>query len=308
MSYWQNYTKFFVSFQKAMWGAAATPENNFAYDYLPKLDVPGYDMLRAFELMHQGKMNGYFCQGFNPLLSFPNTQEDARRRSRKLKFLVIMDPLETETSRFWENHGEFNDVDPPKIQTEVIQLPVDLLCRGRGLACQLGPLAAMALGGRHASRRGEDRQLDHGADLSAAEGALPEGGRRVPRSDPQPALALQGSGHPQPEELAKEINGYALADVTDPNDPTKVLRREGQAGRRLRACCATTATTACGCWIYSGCFTEAGNKMARRDNSRSRRHRRLSRTGRGRGRPTGASSTTALPPTSTASRGIRAAS
>ena len=39
MSYWQNYKKFFVSFQKAMWGDAATPENNFAYDYLPKLDV-----------------------------------------------------------------------------------------------------------------------------------------------------------------------------------------------------------------------------------------------------------------------------
>ena len=26
-------------------------------------------------------------------------------------------------------------------------------------------------------------------------------------------------------------------------------------------------TTACGCWIYSGCFTEAGNQMARRDTS-----------------------------------------
>ena len=26
-------------------------------------------------------------------------------------------------------------------------------------------------------------------------------------------------------------------------------------------------TTACGCWIYSGCFNEAGNNMARRDNS-----------------------------------------
>ena len=25
--------------------------------------------------------------------------------------------------------------------------------------------------------------------------------------------------------------------------------------------------TACGCWIYSGCFNEAGNNMARRDNT-----------------------------------------
>ncbi|MEA2888262.1 MAG: formate dehydrogenase major subunit, partial [Bradyrhizobium sp.] len=44
MSYWQNYKKFFVSFQKSMWGAAATAENNFAYDWLPKLDVPAYDV------------------------------------------------------------------------------------------------------------------------------------------------------------------------------------------------------------------------------------------------------------------------
>jgi formate dehydrogenase major subunit len=94
MSYWQNYKKFFVSFLKAMWGDSATADNSFAYDYLPKLDVPGYDVLRAFELMHQGKMNGYFCQGFNPLLSFPNRKKITAALS-KLKFLVVMDPLQT---------------------------------------------------------------------------------------------------------------------------------------------------------------------------------------------------------------------
>ena len=189
MSYWQNYKKFFVSFLKSMWGEAATPENDFAYNWLPKLDVPAYDVLRAFELMHQGKMNGYLCQGFNPLLSFPNRKKCTAALS-KLKFLVTMDPLETETSRFWENHGEHNDVDPTQIQTEVIQLPVDVLCRGRGLAHQFEPLAAMALAGRHASGRGQDRHLDHGADPSAAEGALREGGRHGSRADPQSALAL----------------------------------------------------------------------------------------------------------------------
>src|SRR5574340_350828 len=35
-SYWQNYKKFFVSFQKTMWGEAATAENDWAYDWLPK--------------------------------------------------------------------------------------------------------------------------------------------------------------------------------------------------------------------------------------------------------------------------------
>ena len=48
-SYWQNYRKFFVSLQKSIYGAAATADNDWAYDYLPKLDVPAYDILRAFE-------------------------------------------------------------------------------------------------------------------------------------------------------------------------------------------------------------------------------------------------------------------
>jgi len=28
-----------------------------------------------------------------------------------------MDPIETDTARFWENHGEFNNIDPAKVQT-----------------------------------------------------------------------------------------------------------------------------------------------------------------------------------------------
>ena len=109
MSYWQNYNKFFVSFLKSMWGDAATPDNKFGYDWLPKLDVAGYDVLRAFDMMTQGKMNIYFCQGFNPLLAFPNRKKLTDGLS-KLKMLVVMDPLQTETARFWENHGEHNDV------------------------------------------------------------------------------------------------------------------------------------------------------------------------------------------------------
>ena len=136
MSYWQNYKKFFVSFQKAMYGAAATAENDWAYDWLPKLDVPAYDVLRAFELMHQGKMNGYICQGFNPLLSFPNKAKITAALS-KLKFLVVMDPLETETARFWENHGEFNAVEPDDDPDRGVPAADDLLRRGRRLADQL---------------------------------------------------------------------------------------------------------------------------------------------------------------------------
>ena len=50
-SYWQNYNKFFVSFRKAMYGKAATKDNDYAYDWLPKRDLPTYDVLRADDVV-----------------------------------------------------------------------------------------------------------------------------------------------------------------------------------------------------------------------------------------------------------------
>ena len=265
MSYWQNYGKFFVSFQKSMWGAAATKENNFAYDYLPKLDVPAYDVLRAFDMMFQGKLNGYFCQGFNPLQSFPNKRKLTAALS-KLKFLVVMDPLETETARFWENHGEHNDVDPSKIQTEVIQLPTTCFAEDEGSLTNSGRWIQWHWAG--GTPPGEARDdiwimaqiFNRLKALYRKDGgafADPILNLHWPYKDPQ---------RPTPEELAKELNGYVVADVPDPNDPAKLLL---QAGKQVPAFAALRddGSTACGCWIYSGCFNEAGNNMARRDTS-----------------------------------------
>src|ERR1700733_3960589 len=49
VSYWQNIRKFFISFQKAMFGDAAQAQNDWAYDWLPKMDIPLYDIITAFE-------------------------------------------------------------------------------------------------------------------------------------------------------------------------------------------------------------------------------------------------------------------
>ena len=73
-------------------------------------------------MMANGQMNGYICQGFNPMQAFPDRGK-IRRALGKLKFLVVMDPLDTETSRFWEDFGPQNPSDPASIQTEVFQLP-----------------------------------------------------------------------------------------------------------------------------------------------------------------------------------------
>jgi formate dehydrogenase major subunit len=264
-SYWQNYRKFFVSFQKAMWGSAATTENSFAYDYLPKLDVPSYDVLRAFELMHQGRMNGYFCQGFNPLLAFPNRKKLTAALS-KLKYLVTMDPLDTETARFWENHGEFNQVDSSQIKTEVIQLPSTCFAEDEGSLTNSGRwLQWHWAGGTPPGEAKRDNWIM--AQLYVRLKALyeKEGGAFA-----EPILNLQWAykdpREPTADELAKEMNGYVIEDVTDPNDPTHVVLQKGKQVASF-AVLRDDGKTACGCWVYSGCYNEAGNNMARRDNS-----------------------------------------
>lgn len=264
MSYWQNYKKFFVSFQKSMWGDAATADNSFAYDYLPKLDVPGYDMLRVFEMMHQGKLNGYMCQGFNPLLSMSNRKKCTVGLS-KLKFLVVMDPLQTETARFWENHGEYNDVDTASIQTEVIELPTTCFAEDEGSLTNSGRwLQWHWAGGTPPGEAKLDSWIMAQLYLRLKALYEKEGGAFA---DPLTKLVwpYKDPGDPKPEEVAKEINGYVVVDVPDPNDATKTILQKGKQLASF-AFLRDDGSTACGCWIYSGSYTEAGNNMARRDN------------------------------------------
>ncbi|GBG15848.1 formate dehydrogenase major subunit [Novimethylophilus kurashikiensis] len=264
MNYFANYPKFFVSLMKAWYGPAATKDNDFAYDWMPKLDKV-YDGLRVFDLMHEGKINGYFCQGFNPLASFPNKNKLSESLS-KLKYLVVMDPLATETSEFWKNHGESNDVDASKIQTEVFRLPTTLFAEEEGSLVNSSRWLQWHWKGADAP--GEcrtDVAIMSDLFLKLREMYKKEGG-----AFPDPILNLHWPYHDAeeatPEELAKEYNGKALADIMDPNDKTKVLIKAGQQLSSF-AQLADDGTTSCGTWIFCGSWTEAGNQMARRDTA-----------------------------------------
>ena len=264
LSYWSNYKKFHVSFMKSWWGDAATADNNFAFDYLPKLDKP-YDLLQAIELMNQGKMNGYICQGFNVLASAPNKAKVQAGLAR-LKFLVVMDPLETETAEFWKPHGEFHDVDPATIQTEVFRLPTTCFAEERGsLVSSSRVLQWHWQGAEPPGKARSDIEIMSELFLRMKKSYQVDGGKF-----PDPILNLTWNyarpHSPTPEELAMEFNGKALADVLDPKDPTKVLAKKGEqlAGfAQLR----DDGSTASGCWIFAGSWTQAGNQMGRRDNS-----------------------------------------
>jgi formate dehydrogenase major subunit len=263
VSYWQNYRKFFVSFQKAVYGNAATADNNWAYDWLPKLDIPLYDIIAAFEMMDKGEMNGYICQGFNPLQAFPDKGK-IRRSLGKLKYLVVMDPLDTETSRFWENFGPQNPSDPASIQTEVFQLPTTCFAEENGAL--VNSARWLQWHWKAAPPPGEAQ-----SDIWILAGLfhrLRELYRKDGGAFPDPLLNLTwdyiNPVDPDPEDMAKEMNGRALADLKDAKG--QVVLKAGQqldGFAQLR----DDGTTMSGCWIFSGSYTEKGNQMARRDAS-----------------------------------------
>jgi formate dehydrogenase-N alpha subunit len=260
-SYWQNYRKFFVSFQKAIYGDAARADNDWAYDWLPKLDVDGYDILRAFEMMKNGQMNGYICQGFNPLQAFPDRGK-IRAALGKLKFLVVMDPLDTETSRFWEDFGPQNPSDPASVQTEVFQLPTT--CFAEETGSLVNSARWLQWHWKAAGPPGEAQ-----SDIWIMSGIFHRM-REMYRKDggafPDPILNLTwdytNPTNPDPEELAKDMNGRALVDIKDATGAVTL-----RAGKLLDAFAQLRddGTTTSGCWIFTGCYTEQGNQMARRD-------------------------------------------
>jgi formate dehydrogenase major subunit len=264
LSYWQNYEKFHVSLMKAWFGDAATKENNWAFDYLPKLDKV-HDVLQVFEDMYQGKMNGYVCQGFNPLAAFPNKAKLGAALA-KLKYLVVIDPLATETSEFWKNFGAYNDVDPAAIQTTVFRLPSGCFAEEDGSLVNSGRwLQWHWKGAEPPGEAKNDVEIIAGLFTKLRGMYKTDGG-----AYPDPILGLTWPyripGAPSAEELAKEYSGKALADLPDPKDATKLIKKAGEqvdGFAQLR----DDGTTSCGCWIFSGCWSQAGNLMARRDNA-----------------------------------------
>jgi formate dehydrogenase major subunit len=215
--------------------------------------------------MHQGKISGFVCQGFNPLASVSNKKKIGDALA-KLKYLVVIDPLATDTSEFWKNHGELNEVDASKIATEVFRLPANLFAEDTGSFTNSGRVIQWHW--KAADGPGESKgDIEIIATLFQKLKAMyaKDGGKL-----PDPILNLTWAHRipdkPSPQELLMEISGKALADVIDPKDKTKVLVKAGEQIATF-AHLRDDGSTSCGNWIYGGCWSQAGNLTARRDNS-----------------------------------------
>jgi formate dehydrogenase-N alpha subunit len=270
MAFTQNFPKWHTSLMKAYYGDAASKDNHFAYDWLPKRDG-AYDVLAMFELMHQGKMNGFICQGFNPLAAVPNKKKLSAGLS-KLKYMVVMDPLETETSEFWKNFGPLNDVDPAKIRTEVFRLPTACFAEETGTFTNSSRVISWKEKAVDAPGQAKvDSEIISRLFMKIRELYAKDGGKLA---EPIAALTWNYSNPmaPAPDEVLREINGRALVDLLAPPDPKNPdAPRAVQVARGTQlasfALLRDDGSTACGNWIYCGSFGPTGNLTQRRDTS-----------------------------------------
>jgi formate dehydrogenase major subunit len=264
MSFPQNFPKWFVSLQKAWFGASATEDNDFAYHWLPKNDK-AYDFMNFYDMMFKGQVNGYILQGFNPLAAMPNKRKIGIGLE-KLKYMVVIDPLKTETSEFWRNVPQHNEVKTAEIKTEVFRLPSSCFAEDTGSYTNSGRVIQWhwAATDPPGDAKG-DGAIIAGIFTKVRELYAKDGGKF-----PDPVLKTTWNyanpANPAPDEVAREINGRFLADITDAKDPTKVLFKAGDQVP-IFAQLRDDGSTSCGNWIYCGIWPNAGNMTARRDNA-----------------------------------------
>src|SRR6516162_190963 len=258
-NYYANTPKFAVSLQKAMYGASATRENGWAYDYLPKVDR-NYSWTYLWDDMYNGKVKGLLAFGMNGVAIGPNSKKniDALKRA---DWLVVGEIYPDETSEFWRAPGITTD-EMKQIQTTVYRLPC------AGFAEKDGSFtnsARWVIWKNAAVPPPGDCRLDQAAlaqiFLKVRELYKKDGGKF-----PDPILRLTWNysvpWSPPLAEILKELNGKALGDLEDP-----ATKQQIKTGQQLPgfAWLKDDGTTACGNWIYSGVYTEAGNLSARRD-------------------------------------------
>ncbi|MDR3437569.1 formate dehydrogenase-N subunit alpha [Telmatospirillum sp.] len=266
LNYWGNTPKFFVSLLKWFWGDKATRDNDWGYDWLPKWDRM-YDVLAIMDLMHRGKMNGFIVQGFNPLASLPDVSKTVKAFA-KLKYMVVIDPITTETASFWQNHGEINDVDTAAIQTEVFRLPCTCFAEENGSIVNSSRWLQWHWKGAEPPGETKTDQAIIGELFVALRKLYQDEGGTLAEPILNLSWPYADPTEPTAEELAMEMNGSALADLPDPKDSTRFLARKGDQLPGF-ALLRDDGSTACAAWIFSGCWTQAGNQMARRDNTDS---------------------------------------
>lgn len=245
--YYTNKPKFIVSSLKEWFGDAATVDNDYGYDWWPKVpskkgDVD-YTHISTFELMQQGVIKGYFNWGMNPCHSAPNAG-NVRRSMANLDWLVVADQVITESASFWKAP----DMNAEEIDTTVYYLPCALIYEKPGIILNSGRWIQYR---QQAVEPWDEAKPDYEmCDLLWNEICnlyKEEGG-----ANPDPILNTKWDyyvdGKIDPRPVAWALNGYRVAgtecNTTTDSPKTDLIKGYAELG--------ADGSTACAMWIYSG--------------------------------------------------------
>ncbi len=255
---WSNTRGFFISLLKAYYGDAATAENEYCYAYLPQI-VGDHSALPTQIAMKDGNVEGYFVIGMNPAASGLNS-ELARAAMERLKWMVVIDSYDTETSAFWQREG----ADQKTIDTEIFFLPAATILEKDGTMVNTNRLLQW-----------HDRAVTPAGDAHSDLYYISELGRRLknlyadstdPKDRPIRDLTWdytsdepheRALGEPSAERVLQEINGYHVA-----RGRSAALSLQLAGYDELR----DDGSTACGAWIYSGVYPDKETNVARNRN------------------------------------------
>jgi formate dehydrogenase major subunit len=262
-NWWGNYPKYSVSFLKSMYGAAATPKNDFGYAWLPKLDDgANYSWLTLFDEIHEGRIRGLFAWGQNPACSGANAGK-VRRGLARLDWMVNVNIFPSETGWFFQD-GQLG-LDPADIPTEVFVLPAATSVEKEGSITNSGRWMQWRY--RAADPPGDarpDAEIVHLIYTELKKLYAAEGGAL-----PEPLLHLKWDyfedGAFDPHAVAREINGYFLEDVAFPAKNRTFKRGELVPSF---AYLKDDGSTSSGNWLYCASYTAQGNQAARRTRER----------------------------------------
>jgi formate dehydrogenase major subunit len=246
--WWFNIDKYLVSLLKAYYGDAATYENEFGFEWLPRL-TGDHSYFGYWLEMADGNLEGLFVMGQNPAVGSPNAKLE-RAALGKLKWLVVRDLVETETSSFWEES-------PETIDTEVFFFPAASHVEKEGTFTNTQRMLQW-----------REKAVEPPGDARSELQFMVELGRKLKARATEESrdAALRALtwdyADEDAEEVLREIHGYR--GEGDPSTPLGMTRVPVKHFGELK----NDGSTSCGCWIYSGVFD--GENKANARNAKGR--------------------------------------
>src|SRR4051794_15768796 len=248
---WSQLRSFCVSFMKTWWGDAATEANDWAYDYLPRIDDDHSHYAMCLRMV-DGDTKGFFVIGQNPVVGSANSALQ-RKALNNLDWLVVRDTAEIETASWWYDSAEIEagETKPEDIATEVFFLPAASHVEKDGTFTNTQRLLqwhhkAIEPPGDCRSETWFAYHLFRRVRERLAESKDP---KDRPILDLRWDYDVQGpDAEPDPAVVMQEINGR-LADGTFVSKYQE-LKDDG--------------STTCGSWIHAGVYADGVNQAARK--------------------------------------------